>query len=233
MANIIDNLKWKQFLLKEHKLMLTGAYRGKVCMYDEELINNLNNVYYGGIPASVIILTDELCNGYCYDRAVLLATGFNKDDNFRIVRGAVDAIALNPSYKDRKKDDPLYSDHCVVEKTDADGKIWIYDPSLCIKFEKKLYYKLENFKERHISSKEDTINYCEYQDIINTDINMAKESAPLLIPIIEPIVLHSKSIYREKAIELLNQYKEKIGYEDMIAEQKYFKNVKGLRKKYE
>ena len=63
MSTKIQNLKWKLFKDKEKKLHVYGLENGLIIPYNEELIEKLRNVYYGGMPASVILLSDGMTNG--------------------------------------------------------------------------------------------------------------------------------------------------------------------------
>lgn len=37
-------------------------------------------INYGGLPATILLLYEGLCNGYCYDRGTLVTLGFDDDD---------------------------------------------------------------------------------------------------------------------------------------------------------
>ena len=39
--------------------------KGLIILYDDELIGKLHNIYYGGVLASVILLSGAMTNGYC------------------------------------------------------------------------------------------------------------------------------------------------------------------------
>ena len=52
-------------------------------MYDKTLIERLRNIYDGGIPLSILLLVDKMCNGFCYERALLPTLGLT-DKDFRV-----------------------------------------------------------------------------------------------------------------------------------------------------
>lgn len=214
MPTIKDKIKWKLFELKRNIYITQGLLHNKIRYYDDELIDNLSNIYYGGIPASVSLLLPELSNGKCYDRALLLTTGFNSGDLFQIVRGNAASIALNPMYVDRKKNNKYYADHCVVERVEKDGT-WVYDTSMCVKIERDYYYKMQQFDVRHISSKYETQNYYEYQTILNADLEKDKYAALLILPLVEEILNNTQSLYKDKVIKIINEFKEKIQYNEL------------------
>ena len=215
MATKLDKIKWKLYNIRNTIYTVKGTLDDKIQYYDDDLIDKLSHVYFGGIPASVTLLTNELCNGMCYDRAVLLTTGFDKDDSFRVIRGNVASLALNPLYIDKKKTDSMYAEHCVVERIE-NGIAWIYDTSACVKIERDLYYKMQKFDIRHISSKEETINYFEYRYIKNADIEKDKYVLPITMPLVEEIVYNSQSFYKERVIKILEDFKKEIHYDDII-----------------
>ncbi len=221
----IADIKWKLFSLKSRAVYLNGLKTRKIVPYSEQMIEKFRNVSYGGIPASIILLNVVLCNGKCYDRSVLFAATLDEDIDFRIIRGKVDAIKLNPKYNG--ENDPLFADHCFVEITDRDNEVWICDTSLGLLFEKELYYKLENVEERHISTKEDTINFCEYQDIKNNcRFEDDKYMSLLTLPIIEDIAQKDNdNFYHDQLLREIELYKKKINYDGLIDERNnHFKN---------
>ena len=105
--------QWKLHNIKERKLLINGLKTGKITPYDDELIEKLRTIYYGGMPASIILLSDGLSNGHCYDRALLMSRAFlDTDDDVKLVYATIDSIRLNPQYQNR--DDPMFADHCFV-----------------------------------------------------------------------------------------------------------------------
>lgn len=47
--NKLDLFKWSIHKLKEKKIILQAAYKAYIKLYDDELINKLRNIYYGGL----------------------------------------------------------------------------------------------------------------------------------------------------------------------------------------
>ena len=76
MATKLQKMKWDLHQKKYRFLLLYGLSHGLILPYDDELINKLRNVYYGGIPASIILLSNGMSNGHCYDRALLMSRAF-------------------------------------------------------------------------------------------------------------------------------------------------------------
>lgn len=218
MAIKLDNLKWNLYLKKKKLLFFYGFKNGLIHPYEKDLIENLRHIYYGGVPASIIIPLISFCNGRCYDRALLLATAFRNED-FCLIDADVDEIRLNPKIINKFKDynDNHFANHCFVERTKTDGTIWVYDTSVGLVFEKNLYYKLQNPRITKINTKEKTLNYCEFQDILNADIERDKYILPLTFPNIEAAV-EKEYLYKELLKEEIERFKKEIDYDGICKE---------------
>ena len=219
MANIIDKTKWELHLLKHKSLVFEGTKKGLIHPYDSKTIERLRNVYYGGIPLSIILLSNQLCNGKCYDSATFISAGFG-DDDFKIVYGDIDTLRLNPRYIDnyRKANDSTwnYADHAWAERTDEDGITWVYDTTLGLVVEKNLYYKMEKPKTRHTNGKAKTIEFLKDQITYEPESN--KYALPLIIPNIERTIKGSLPWYQDQLKQEIEMFKEKVGYDSIYQE---------------
>ena len=232
MATRIDELKWNLYKKKKRILIIWGLKNGFVFPYNDKLIENLRNVYYGGIPGSVLLLCDSLCQGHCYDRSVLITLGFG-DDDFNIIKAGIDGIKLNPKYIDKYKKypDSAYDSHSIAERIFSDGSRWIYDTSMGFVLEKRLYWIIERPNVRKINDKQATLHYKEYQDIKNADIERDKYVLPLVLPMIEKIIDNTTGLYDDvikREIELL---KQRIGYDSVCQEIDEDMKSMGIRKR--
>jgi len=219
MVTKIDKLKWELYKKKKYILMLWGIKNGFIFAYNEKLIENLRDVYYGGIPGSVLLLCRALCDGHCYDRSVLVTLGFG-DDDFNVINAHVDGIGLNPEYIYKNDNYPseFYDSHSFAERILSDGSCWIYDTSLGLVFDKRLYWLIERPRVIKINNKQATMNFCEWQDIKNADIERDKYVLPLVLPMIEGYLDKHKEMYEDclkREIELL---KKKINYDGLCRE---------------
>lgn len=233
MATKIQKLKWELYQKRYKKLLIYGLQHGLIFPYDDELIEKLRNVYYGGIPASIILLSDGMSNGYCYDRALLMSRAFLDDeDNIKLLYGDIDSLKLNPRFI---SDSPRNFDHCFVERITKDGRRLIYDTSCGFIFDKRMYWLMEKPKIRHTNSKESIRKFIEEdEDRFPEDIERDKYVSPLILPMIETTFGRPTEMYSLSGIELLqreiNHFKEQIKYDDVVREIDEDMKRFGLRK---
>lgn len=197
-----DDFAWKQHVVRKNNILLYGMRNGLIKRYDEELISKLRKIYYDGVPASIILLTLHLTNGYCYDRSLLLARAFlDSDDDISLIYADVDSIRLNP------KNDNVSAEHCVVERITPDGEYFIYDTSQGLVFDEKLYWNIENPQVTGIIEKDAIIEYL----LENNDNQFDNFNSKLIIPWIEEYYNLDGEIYSgdnsflEKEIEYLKR----------------------------
>ena len=224
MASKIQEKIWKLHNYKQKKLLIWGLKHGYIAPYGDNLIEKLRTISYGGIPASIILLSDGMTNGYCYDRATLMSQAFldNDDEDVQLVYAAIDSLRLNPKYEDRNKN-PLFADHCIVERTTKDGQKLIYDTSAGLLYDKQLYWLMERPKVRKRNSKESIKSYiAEENDHYPEDIERDKYASPLILPMIESSYSRPTEMYAALGIELLQReiehFKKEINYDAVCKE---------------
>ena len=209
----LNNIKWKLQRKKKNLLLKWGLINGLITPYDDELIQNLRKIYYGSIPASIILLSNSLCNGFCYDRALLLSRVFlDSDDDVNLIYADVDSIKLNPLYKNEKN-----YDHCIVERITKDNLHLIYDTSTGLVYDKYIYWLLERPKVRKINNKQSIKDFVELENY--SDINDDKYGAILILPMIDKICGRHDELYSTEEYNLLEKeikhYKEFIKYDEL------------------
>ena len=233
MATRIQKMKWDLHSYKQKVLLIWGLKNGLITPYDDQLIEKLRKVYYGGIPASVILLSDGMTNGHCYDRALLMSRAFLDDeDDVQLLYADIDSLKLNPKFI---SDSPLYADHCIVERITKDGKHLIYDTSAGFVYDKKLYWLIEHPKVRKINNKESIIKFInEDEDFHPEDVERDKYIAPLVLPMIEKTFGRPNEMYSLLGIELLQReiehYKKTINYDGVVEEISQDMKRLGIRK---
>lgn len=116
---IIEDLEWNVYLKKKKSLIEYGIKTMLIQSYSDDVIGKLRNIYCDGIPASIILLSNFLCSGFCYDMAMLITLAFS-NSNFKIIDANIDGITLNPKYKSKYKDRNK-TNHRFVERINEDG----------------------------------------------------------------------------------------------------------------
>lgn len=211
------------------------AYRvkhGLIRAYDNKLIENLRHIYYGGLPASILLLHDKSSNEYCYDRGTLITLGFD-DDDFQVVDADIDSLRLNPQYIDEYrsgKGSEHFGNHCFAERMVKDGTTLVYDTSIGLIFEKSLYYKLENPKITKINDKNSTLEFLYYDFQQDSDIERDKYALPLILPNIENCLTPTQPFYLEQLKQEIKLLKQEVNYEDICKEMNDDMNAKKFLK---
>ena len=218
----LQEIKWNLHNYKSRQLLLWGLKNGYIAPYDDKFIKKLRNIYIGGIPASILLLSDGMSNGFCYDRALLMSRAFLDDeDDVQLVYAAIDSLKLNPQLVD--KDDPLYADHCFVERITKDGKHLIYDTSSGLVYDKKLYWLMEHPRIREINKKSSLIEFVKSDEYYHPeDIERDKYASPLILPMIEMTYGRPTEMYSQLGINLLQReiehFKKVINYDGVCKE---------------
>lgn len=217
----LQGIKWNLHNYKSKQLLLWGLKNGYIAPYDDKFIKKLRDIYIGGIPAS-ILLSDGMSNGFCYDRALLMSRAFLDDeDDVQLVYASIDSLKLNPQFVD--KDDPLYADHCFVERITKDGKHLIYDTSSGLVYDKKLYWLMEHPRIREINIKSSLIEFIKSDEYYHPeDIERDKYASPLILPMIEMTYGRPTEMYSQLGINLLQReiehFKKVINYDGVCKE---------------
>ena len=215
-------MKWDLHNYKLDRLFQCGLKHGSITPYSDKLIKKLRTIYDGGIPASILLLSDQMSNGHCYDRALLMSRAFlDEDCEVKLLYASIDSLRLNPEYID--DNDSMYSDHCIVEITPKGEKQFIIDTSSGFVYEKSLYWLMEHPKIRKVNNKESIIEYVKSNEYYYPeDIERDKYISSLIIPMIEMTYNKPNEIYSMLGIELLQReiehFKKLINYEDICRE---------------
>ena len=222
MESNLQKIKWDMHKYKSKKLLLWGLKHGYIAPYNDALIKKLRTIYDGGIPASILLLSDGMSNGHCYDRALLMSRAFlDEKGDVQLLYATIDSLRLNPKYSDT--DNPLYADHCIVEVTSEDGTQSIIDTSEGFVYDKNLYWLMEHPKIRKINKKEAIIQFVASEAYYHPeDIERDKYVSPLILPMIEMTYGRPNEMYSMLGIELLQReiehFKETIHYEEICQE---------------
>lgn len=218
MATELEEMKWKLHKKKYDELFNYGVKHGLIGAYDKKLIENLRHIYYGGLPASILLLHGKLSNGHCYDRGTLVTLGFG-DDDFQVVDADIDSLRLNPQYIDEYRNgSEHFANHCFAERTLKDGTTLVYDTSVGLVFEKDLYYKLENPKITKVNDRDTTLRFLYYDFQQDSDIEKDKYALPLILPNIENCLVATQPFYLEQLKQEVEILKQEVDYDAVCKE---------------
>lgn len=211
---------WEEYKEYRRRTLVKGLNDNKVFPYDEKLLKKLRNIYDGGIPASIILLSNFLSNGRCYDNAYLLSKAFlDTDDDVKLIYASIDSLRLNPDIPN----DVAHTEHCYLERTMKNGKKLIYDTSAGYIFDKQVYFDLEHPEVRKINTKKTIQEFAkqeeqEYADDFKPNIIAAIN----VIPVVEAHYNDKGEKYSIEGVKYLQRevelFKKLINYDEVCKE---------------
>lgn len=224
---MIELIKNKIYYQKMKLLLIKGQNEGKIVPFDDEFYGKMKNIYFNCLPISMHIkyLRPILPPGKCYDRSLLMFFCF---DNALLVRGNQKDLEIRFG--------KASSGHGWIEIDD-----YVYDPSLLLRFDRKLYYKMYEVSNVHKCSKEQYIQESNdfYNEVKSTTINDflpgGKQRTNLIvtIPLIREISRLSNNNEFQKEVE---EFLKIIQYdEEQISDEidkKIFEILKKPNKKF-
>lgn len=211
-----DNLTDEEFealRIKHVNQVINGLKKGKVMPFSQELFEALRPYSYGGYPASLLIFTPELCNGFCYDRAELVSLAF---DDCRIVISEIESLRA------QKVD---CADHCYVETEDNEGTTWIVDTSVGYFIRKDYFEKIEKPVVKKVVPKAEIMERLEIQILLAENFEDTKWNLVHLMPIYELVIKNSNDLftshYRETIVaKEIEYFKQKVNYDELVREER-------------
>lgn len=206
---VFDESKWNE----RNKKLLWGMDNGYVFMYSDALFDRLRPYNFGGLPLSIMLFTNELCNGHCYDRAKLMQLAF---PDSKVIWADIESLR-NTGNED---DDP---EHAFVEtKAFGEGKTWIVDTSVGLIFDKDFYWELEKPKINMVFDKKSLMKDPDVLEVTVGNFDEDKYILPASLPFIIEGIKNSNHVgtvlYREKVLEEIENFKTAIGYDEIEAE---------------
>ena len=202
---MLKYFKKELYFYKMNLLFNKGLLNDKISFFDDELYDKMNNTYISCIPVSIHIkyLKPILPPGKCYDRSLYMFFCF---DDAVLVRADVKDLEL--MYGKEK------AGHGWIEIGN-----YVYDPSLLMKFEKDLYYKIYSPTNINKITIEDYIkvNQNYYDEVKKTSVSdfrpggRKRTDLCVTIPLIKAIAEDSNDdgLKRE-----LNEYLSLIEYDE-------------------
>lgn len=185
------------------KLLKDALNTHKIEFYDEQFISKLREKNLYGIPLSIVILSNVMCAGRCYEMSIMQTLGF---DQFNLIRGNVNYYPIED-----------YPNHCWVENSG-----WIYEPTNGMRVERDLYYKLH---EVEVLEKYDEVT-CVNDELYMRDI--VKYTTPseknllaveLLLKTLKYLEKRHKTINGARLLEEIRLYEKENIYKYDLKEQ--------------
>ncbi len=212
---MFDGLKKKLYFSKLQLLYSKGISEGKIVPFDESFYRSMSNTYFASIPVSMHIkyLRPKTGPGKCYDRSLYMFFCF---DDALLVRG--DKLNLELLYG---KDN---AGHGWIEIGD-----YVYDPTMLMRFDKDLYYKMFSPTNVSKATKEEyvSVNGSFYDDIRSTTVSDFQPGGSkrlelcTTIPLVQGIAdMSSDESFKKELDEYLSliKYDGEAIYRDLVSE---------------
>ena len=212
---------WEQFVDRRATLTMAGLRSKRINFYNRKLVEKLRNIYSGGIPASIMLLSTGMCNGHCYDRALLMSRAFiDEEDDINLLYLNIKCISLNPNSFD---DNDHFANHCVMERITKEGKHLIYDTTMGFIYDKELYWEIEEPEVKAVVDKKTIkMSLAKEDEWWPEDVERDKDGAFLWLPCIEYTYGAVGEKYAQENANALKYevelYKQKIGYDEVVKE---------------
>ena len=205
MSNVVENLKKKLYFKRTEMLFDKAVMEGKITEFDQDIYDKMDGVIVACLPVSLYIKYSKYLfpEGTCYDRSLYM---FLALDDALLVRGNNKDLEYNYGKN--------HAGHGWIEVGN-----YVYDPSLMLRFDKDIYYKLYCCSDVH---KIDKVSYIEkHQDFIDENVSTdyedfkpgGKKRLELGILVMQVKAL-SSFIGDEKFTKELNEYISFIEYDE-------------------
>lgn len=234
MATKLQIEEWNKYANRQRELFSYGVDQGLIYPYeiDDDFMERLRHVYWGGMSLSVIVLCNRMTNGFCYDRSILSAYGFG-DDDFKRVYAIIDGIRLRTDYIDEwkeyseeEKERLRYGEHCYMERKKEDGTVWVYEPAFGLAYRQDIYEEIEHPRARKEVSREEVLSSYEYLDILSEDIEVSKYASFYLVPFYEACLAVGQQFHMDALRKELDLFKDNVCYDAICEEER--NNIKRI-----
>lgn len=196
---------------------------GKITHFDQTTITRLRKLYYG-LYSGLIYMYMEPTTFNNIGNKVELLTHVLEDKNYRLVHGNTESTQNIPFYMYGVE----HLDFNSWLEVEEGNKTWIYDTFSLMKFEKEVYYKLENPKISKIVPKRaimehpgrDRDDYTIYHDGFNF----------ALIGIFQKLdSTMSSHPFKQILAPELTRFKKEINFDDVLLE--WYDEEKEMKRK--
>lgn len=175
-----------------NNFLIEGMKCHMIEFYDEEFIGRLRGKSLYGVPLSIVILSNVMCAGRCYEMSIVQTLGMDK---FNLIRGNVNYYPLED-----------YPNHCWVEKDD-----WVYEPTNGMKVRKDIYYDLFEVEVLERYDEKTCVNDEIYMENIakyKTESEKNLLLIELLLKTLKYLEKKHKTINGERLLKEINLYEQ-------------------------
>lgn len=171
----------------------SAVKNGQITLYEDELIENLRDIIYDGLPLSVVVLSFSVCQDNWDSISIYLTLAM---DSFRFVRGNINIYPKNAN-------DPNYS---WVEK---DG--YVYNPKDGYKWEKSLYYRVFDAEVIQVYDEKTIQSYDFYQQVIkkSNQKQLNKNTLTLVLQYLELLEIENPTANQDLLFQEIELYRNK------------------------
>lgn len=174
------------------------------CCYEDELIENLRDKYYYGIPLSIFLLCDSLCIHQCHYLSVQITRGMS---SFKVANGNINAI-----------NEEELGNHTWVEKEE-----WVYDVTDGMKWRKDAYYSIYQPNIVSVYDNNECLNWNFYQEEVNgSKTEPFSYDQALMLEMIELLETENPSYNHDKLMKEIEIFRK----ENLISKKYYHTYVK-------
>lgn len=212
MGTGLQKIKKDLFFIRFNMLFDKYLKAGKITYFDENIFEKMNDTIIACLPVSLYIKHSKhlFATGTCYERSLYM---FLALDDALLVRGNSKVLEYNYGKEN--------AGHGWVEVGD-----YVYDPSLMLRFEKGVYYKLYGCNDVYKIDKETYLSgHKDFEDTyISHDLNEFRPNGKRRLELgvlISQLQVLSNLVKDEKFTDDLNNYLSLINYDaDQIHEER-------------
>lgn len=198
------------------KIYKDGLESGKITFFDQSLLSRLRKMYYGFYSAIIYIFGYPTSFENIGNKVELLVYAL-EDKDYKIVHGITNSVREIPFFMYGVK----HLDCNSWIEVEEGGKSYVYDLFSLMKFEKDIYYKLENpTKTKEYSRSQiignnnyDSDNFRKYSDGFNFMLVRT-------IPIMEKELPHHP--FKRILEPEISRFKKEIKFDDVVLDYKVF-----------
>lgn len=174
----------------EKEVMQHHLQNDEIMPYEDDLIEKLRNLYYEGLPLSIVLHSKYHCVTWCHHMAFQLSRGM---DDFKLIRGNINVYQV--------REEP---NHSWVEK---DG--FVYDTTDGFKWKKEIYYQYFGAVPIETYNKDNYMNFEFYQQELEKAVIKPDDIELLLnLELVELLETEDPSLNHHTLLEEITIFRE-------------------------